>query len=410
MFSVALKIGKSPIVLRLIAIVCSFITTILINRTLGIELKGEYTTIYSYANFIQLALNLGLCYAYVNIKNIFEENAKVILTTIIWGQALILLFIFIIVYTISNYNFWIFIVSLLLICDNQITFLAVIDDIYKRNRIMMDISLIYIIFTIVSFLFYQENINIVLFFLAIKLVLEIIWISFKFNYFHFNIRCLKFSIMKKVFSIGIPTAVLAVLISCNYNIDIFIMNFLQCNNTEIGIFGVAYGLSNMLWVLPDAFKELVYNKTAKSTSSQSILILIFINVLICILICVAFIFLGKIFLDIFYGEDYVQAFSTTLILFIGVIPMVSFKLIHPVYVNEGKSMVVVKILMVSIVSNIIASFILIPKFQSLGAALSSVISYSLCSLLFIIKFFGDYNLSKIDIKNIFLIIKNHINR
>ena len=32
MFSVALKIGKSPIVLRLIAIVCSFITTILINR------------------------------------------------------------------------------------------------------------------------------------------------------------------------------------------------------------------------------------------------------------------------------------------------------------------------------------------------------------------------------------------
>ena len=109
--------------------------------------------------------------------------------------------------------------------------------------------------------------------------------------------------------------------------------------------------------------------------------------------------LGKLFLEIFYGKEYVQAFTTTMILFIGVIPMIAFKLIHPVYVNQGKSAMVVKLLIVSIISNIVVSLILIPRFQAVGAAFASVISYMICSILFVIRFAKDFHITYRDVEN-----------
>lgn len=394
------KAKNSSIALRIITILCSFIANIFINRSLGISLKGQYTSIYAYANFIQLAANLGLCYSYANLRrSIKPKTAKTILCTLVWMQTFIL-FILFILFTIYNKNIsWSLLIALLLICDNQLVFLAVIDDIVFRNKILVDTSIIYVILTIISFLFANNNLNFIFICLIVRYMLEIVWISFKFHYFDFNLRIVDLTILKKVLKIGVPTAILAILISCNYNIDIFLMNILNCNDTEIGIFGVAYTLTNMLWVLPDAFKELVYNRTAKKTSEKDIVKLIIINIIICIIICLGFAVLGKLFLELFYGKEYIQAFSTTMILFVGVIPMITFKLIHPIYVNQGKSSMVVKLLLVSIISNFIVSLILIPTFQAIGAAFASVISYAVCSILFVIKFSNDFNITYEDIKN-----------
>lgn len=103
-----------------------------------------------------------------------------------------------------------------------------------------------------------------------------------------------------------------------------------------------------------------------------------------------FVFLGRLFLLIIYGEQYVQAFETTITLFIGIIPMVSFKLIHPIYVNEGKSIIVSVLLAVAVISNIISSYLLIPIYGAFGAAIASVIAYSICGVLFLIKYWNDY--------------------
>lgn len=390
---------NSTIVLRVFTIACSFISNIFINRSLGISLKGQYTSIYAYANFIQLALNLGICYAYANVKRKKQNDGKTILCTLVWIQSFVLLLITIISLFLDNEIACIMIIATLLICDNQLIFLAVIDDIFLRNKILVGTSILYVLLTIISFLFAKNNLNFVLICLIFRYIVEIIWISYKFKYFTFNTKLLTKHLLKNILKIGIPTAVLAVLISCNYNIDIFILNLLKCDNTQIGIFGVAYTLTNMLWVLPDAFKELVYNKTANKTSEKVIVPLIIINIIICIIICLGFAVLGKLFLEIFYGKEYVQAFTTTMILFIGVIPMIAFKLIHPVYVNQGKSAMVVKLLMVSIISNIVVSLILIPRFQAVGAAFASVISYMICSILFVIRFAKDFHITHRDVRN-----------
>ena len=62
------KILISPIVIRVLTVGLNFVSNVIINRSLGLELKGQYTTILNYANFLQLFLNLGICYAYPMLK------------------------------------------------------------------------------------------------------------------------------------------------------------------------------------------------------------------------------------------------------------------------------------------------------------------------------------------------------
>lgn len=396
---------NSAISLRLLTICCAFLTNIFINRILGISLKGQYTAIYAYANLGQMVFSFGICYSYVTLKEKMKNDAKTILCTIIWIQLLIGGVITLISILLNKSLFWIILISVVLICDNQFAFLAIIDDILKRNKILVGISFLNIILLGCVFLLSINNLNIILFCLFIKMLVEIVCISIQFDYFIFSIKIINMAIIKIIFKIGIPTAFLAVLISCNYNIDIFLLDIMKCDDIQIGVYGVAYTLSNMLWLLPDAFKELVYHKSANSFSEKYIIGLVIFNVLICIFICVGFALLGKVFLYIIYGKEYVQAFSATIVLFIGVIPMIAFKLIHPIYVNLGKSLMIIKLLVVSIICNIIFSCLLIPRYEAVGAAVASVISYIVCSLLFLYKFMTDYSINRAIIKESLVDIK-----
>jgi len=189
---------------------------------------------------------------------------------------------------------------------------------------------------------------------------------------------------------GIPTAVLAILISCNYNIDIFMLNWMGSGDVQVGMYGVAYSLSNMMWFIPDAFKEMIYSRTAKESNFRFVLNYIVVNMAFCLCICIGFAVLGKWFLGFVYGEEYKAAFNVCLTLFVGIVPMVAFKLIHPIYVNTGKSFAVVILLLIAVVVNIVLSYILIPVYGAYGAAIASVVSYSVCGLLFLGKFYFDY--------------------
>ena len=109
----------------------SFFSNVLINRSLGIELRGQYTTIVNYANFLQLVLNLGICYTYPSIK---KERGEVytreLISTIIWLQTffLILGLVIAIVNNPSHNIIFIFILSIALITNNQLNFIALLDE------------------------------------------------------------------------------------------------------------------------------------------------------------------------------------------------------------------------------------------------------------------------------------------
>ena len=74
--------------------------------------------------------------------------------------------------------------------------------------------------------------------------------------------------------------------------------------------------------------------------------------------------------------------------------MIAFKLIHPIYVNNGKAKIIIYLLSISVIVNIISSWILIPNWGAFGAATASVISYTICGILFFVKFYYDFCLYK----------------
>ncbi|WP_288147156.1 oligosaccharide flippase family protein [Thomasclavelia cocleata] len=386
------RIFFSSVGIRVITVGLSFISNVIINRSLGLALKGQYTTLVNYANFLQLVLNLGVCYVYPPMKSKDKEESKDIVLSLIWVQFIVLsMFFMISILFIRNYNlFLVGLLSLFMILNGQIIFLALIDNIYSRNISLLLSTILFLIMNVFLVIYFKGDMYLILYILILKNGLECIYICFRNRYFILKKRLINKNNLLMIIKYGIPTAFLAVLISCNYNIDIFMLTWLKSGDVEVGIYGVAYSLSNMLWILPDAFKELIYNKTIKKVEYKVIVKYIKINLFLCFIICIGFLIFGKFFLEFVYGEQYGVAFPVTLTLFFGILPMVAFKLIHPVYVNIGKSKTVVFILGGAVIINIIGSLLFIPFYGALGASLASVFSYLLCGILFYIKFKKDF--------------------
>lgn len=383
----------SPISIRILTVGLNFISNILINRSLGLALKGQYTTIVNYANFLQLFLNFGICYAYPLLRNKEGEiTAKQSILTIIWLQTILFCGLSYVAYLIipNNKTLMTVLLSTVMICNSQIVFVALIDNITKRNLFLLSSTILFIICNLICILYAPGRLNVIVCLLIIKYLYETCVITLKNKYLLFSIRSINRERLIAIMKIGLPTAILAVLISCNYNIDIFMLNWMKSGDTQVGIYGVAYSLTNMLWIIPDAFKELIYNKTAREDNYSFVMKCIFANMLLSVFISLGFMMLGKWFLGLVYGSEYIVAFDVTLTLFCGVIPMVAFKLIHPIYVNKGKSGVVVILLLVAVIANIFSSWLLIPKYGAFGAAIASVISYVICGCLFFAKYRRDY--------------------
>ena len=171
------------------------------------------------------------------------------------------------------------------------------------------------------------------------------------------------------------------------------MSGITKDNYIVGLYGTAVTLGNMLWIIPDAFKDILYNRAAKKDNPEEVIVAIAANILICLIILIGFVILGKWFLGFMYGMDFIAAYPLVLLLFIGTLPMVLYKLIHPIYIANGKTGIVVLLLSIAVVTNLIGNVILIPLYSGVGAAISSIVSYMICGVAFYIKFKHDYNVN-----------------
>jgi O-antigen/teichoic acid export membrane protein len=106
----------------------------------------------------------------------------------------------------------------------------------------------------------------------------------------------------------------------------------------------------------------------------------------CLCVIVGLVLLGQPFINIVFGKEYSGAYHITLILLIGVFFMIYYKMIASYNITIGKQKINTLFLGLSVVANVLANLVLIPVCGIYGAAISSVISYALCSILFIVYF------------------------
>ncbi|PIC70808.1 hypothetical protein CSV77_05715, partial [Sporosarcina sp. P16b] len=191
--------------------------------------------------------------------------------------------------------------------------------------------------------------------------------------------------VKKVLVFGWLPMLTALLITFNYSIDIIFLKSLA-SPYELGIYATAVGLINYFWLVPDAFKEVLVSRVARSNSIKPIILSIKASLFSTIIIIIAFYVLGSTAIKLMYGEQFSEAYDITLILSYGAISMIFYKMIGTVFLAEGRRWFYFLTLFLSVVINVIANMFAIPKYGMYGAAVSTVISYSICGLTFLIYF------------------------
>ncbi|NLM50011.1 MAG: hypothetical protein GX196_03555, partial [Clostridiaceae bacterium] len=104
---------------------------------------------------------------------------------------------------------------------------------------------------------------------------------------------------------------------------------------------------------------------------------------------------------------FVKSYMVTVLLFIGIIPMIFYKLIYTLFIANGKQKISFTILLISVILNVIGNFIFIPFHGINGAAITSVGSYIICGSAFLYVFKKEFDIKW---KDIFIFNKQEIKR
>ncbi len=105
------------------------------------------------------------------------------------------------------------------------------------------------------------------------------------------------------------------LISINYKVDVILLKFLNINLIEIGLYTVGVSLAEYGWLIPDIFKDVMINKTAKKDDIDNMTFSLRISSTMMILVFAFIIVGGKHMLMILFGSAFIGAYSVTVIIF-----------------------------------------------------------------------------------------------
>ena len=390
-----LSLFGSSVVLRLATVCLGFVNSIAINRYLGVELRGEYTALLNYANLLQMFLNLGIGNAYPAFWKVNKVKAKGLFIKLSLSQfiAYSLIVCMIGLITSDSSITAIAIIATVMVIENQITFIALVEDVVKRNKILLVTSLLYSLVLIAIATLFSQSLTLIVVVTILNAVINTASLFFVCVKDNNQRNSIALTDVLNILRISIPTMLVNVLMFCNYNIDILLLDIMTHDAAQIGLYGTAVFLGNIVWKIPDAVKEVLYSRAAREDNPREVLWCIAVNCFIAIVILLVFVFVGKQALDFFYGPDFVPAYRLVLLLFAGTVPMIFYKMIHPLYIANRKPGVIVGILSISVAVNIAGNLLLIPACSALGAAIASVVSYSICGLVFLGKFLADYRTS-----------------
>jgi O-antigen/teichoic acid export membrane protein len=375
------------VVCKILVVLTTLLISILVNRGLGVQLKGDYAYIINYVDILYAIFSLGLGQCYATFKRKYGNSLRDTFMLLALTQGCLFLLVGLVLSNLFKIEFGteIVILTSISIVNVVVSMIAVIEESVKRNIVLTSINtlhlflLIYIYIsgfcTLKSFLICYGFIELLRIIILMK-IYELLPNKCNFSFSHIS----------KIYATGFITMIVMLLININYYLDIIMLKKLS-DSYNVGLYSVGVTFSNMFLLIPDAFKEVLFGDSTKKTfSKQTAYSSIKVAILISFIILVFFFFVGKFAIKFLYGNDYLPSYDLTMILFCGSFSMIFFKILQPVYIAFGKQTKAMVFLTCSAVANIIANLILIPKYNCTGAAISSAISYTICGSLFLIDF------------------------
>lgn len=141
------------------------------------------------------------------------------------------------------------------------------------------------------------------------------------------------------------------------------------------------------------------------------------NLVISLMMFAFFAVFGQPIIRLLYATEFERAYMPLVIIITGNIFMIFYKFIYTLFISDGKRLISVIIFTVSVLANVVLNLVLIPDYNINGAAFASLVSYSLCGILFFIVFSRSYKVplrsilvSYGDLKSYALLVKEKVRR
>lgn len=390
---------------KVLGVILGVVYSVIINRYLGVSLKGEYAVILNYNSLFTVFLCLGMYQAYPryrkedeNIYRIFIGNAK----SIFCFYFAVAIFLFFVLPVPFNLKIAI-IISPFSVLIKELNYIVLIENPKTRNKSSILLNILDIMLILMFVIAFKSNYTVMVIFLIIK---ELIYSAIAIHNLKINVIKVPFRIkeLKKYISYGLIPMISTILMTINYKIDVLMLEK-HVISEQIGIYSVGVGLAEYVWLIPDALKDILVSKLSKGRSNEEVSKVIRVSLFFCILSIIAIILLGKFVITLLYGKEYEEAYYITVIILIGVIGMIFYKMVYSFNVVNGYRYINLLNLGAAAITNIIGNLYFINKYGIYGAAITSVISYLLCGVLYLAWF---SHKTKIKLKDILFIKKQDI--
>ncbi len=382
---------------KIYTVIIGLLSSAFLTRYLGVIYKGDYSYITQIVLVLTIILNLGIhqSYSYFFRKNnggILEKYVNIYIF-----QFIIHALIAIVLGSIINNKLYFYVIILLpfSVINQQMESTMAVENIRLKIKLhMFNVTIRMISFAVMFFMMEKSLLLPILLTIGINSISIIIYLYYSKvmpkplnNNFIFVKEILEFSWLPML---------TALLITFNYSVDIFFLKHMG-TSIELGLYATAVGIVNYFWLIPDSFKEVLVSRVARTYSNDSTLLAIKISLISVVIVIIGFLFFGKFAINLMYGSEFTDAYRVTLILALGAVSMVFYKMIGVVFLSEGKRWFYFLSLLISVLVNIISNIITIPLYGMYGAAFSSIVSYSICGFSFLVYFVRDKKLNILDV-------------
>lgn len=395
---------------KFVVIGCGLISSALLARYLGPDIRADYGFIMNAAAILVVVLNLGVSNSFQKVRR--EEGGratKLFCAFSIYVFLLLVLTALILRAQLQEKYLAVMVMAAVSLLRMQIQTYCLVDDI-KGSSIASSIgSVLEVLMLTGLVLFLSSSLYLGLSALLIK---ELIIAAFSFRYlaklygkeflsFFYTVaknigsRKTIFAIKKVVQS---PMFfVLTVMIVINYKADVLVLEYMGVAKHEIGVFVIGVLVADYLWVFSDIFKEVQISRSARGSSFEDVASATRLAILVTVCVYLVFLVFGYFAIVIFYGVEFSGSYKVALLMLLANAFMIPCKIIGAYYISINRVGYYVGAMILAVFLNISVSVLLIPAIGVYGAILGNIAAYAVGGLLIAYSFCKTYSLSWFDV-------------
>lgn len=373
---------------KIAGVVLALIYSVFYSRYLGTILKGNAAIISNYISLISAFTALGMDHAYPYYRKTDKNVFYTFINNMTSFYFIMTVVCLVLVFTLQiNINLKVAIAIVPIQSYIRHINYVVMIEVPKRRYISSIIIHIMDIVVIIAFFLFSKSTYERL--IIILIITNFINLIISFVCLKADVKKLKFDLSNiiKYAKFGLLPMFTLILITLNYKADIFMLDTIfHIPKSEIGIYSVAIALAEKIWLIPDVLMNILMSRLIFGKGSEEIAKLTRMSLFVSLILMAILLVLGRPIISFVYGLEYVGAYEILAIMLIGVIGMIFFKMVYSYNVVNGKRMINFLFLGGAAIINIIGNYFLIPIGGIAAAAWSSVISYLICGICFLLYF------------------------